>query len=358
MKRRTLPVISMIVATMFILTGCAGSASSMDNANGSMMDKSAATSYSETGDIYSADTTEAAAEETEAGESDIMENNRKLIKTVDMNVETEEYDTLMGNVQKKIDTLGGYISNLSSGENGGSYGDNTRYATITAKIPAEKVDQFVTAVSEISNVTSKNESVDDVTLQYVDLESHKKALLTEQESLLKLMENATNMEDIITIESRLSDVRYQIESMESQLRTFDNQISFSEVTIYISEVSRLTPMEEVGTWEKISTGFMLNVHRVAEALKNFLIGFLINLPIIAVLVFIGLILFFVIRFIDKKSKIQRDKQIAKRMEEQKKALQNAAPVLTTNGMSGNNNPTGYSDFANQRNNENVTKENK
>ena len=54
--------------------------------------------------------------------------------------------------------------------------------------------------------------MDDVTLRYVDVDSHKKALETEQERLLALLEKAENVEDIITIENRLSDVRYELEN--------------------------------------------------------------------------------------------------------------------------------------------------
>ena len=64
-------------------------------------------------------------------------------------------------------------------------------------------------VSEIGNVTQKNESVEDVTLQYVDVESRKKALETEQERLMELLSSAENMEDLLAIESKLSEVRYE-----------------------------------------------------------------------------------------------------------------------------------------------------
>ena len=95
---------------------------------------------------------------------------------------------------------------------------------MTARIPAKRLDEFVQRVGEQSNITNKEERVEDVTLQYVDLESRKKALATEQDRLLELLEKAESVEDIISIEARLSDVRYELESMESQLRTLNNQI--------------------------------------------------------------------------------------------------------------------------------------
>ena len=107
---------------------------------------------------------------------------------------------------------------------------------MTVRIPAQQLDAFLSSVSEVSNVISRNDSVSDVTLQYVDMESHKKALTAEQDRLLELLEQAESVEDIITIESRLSDVRYQIESMESQLRTLQNQVSYSTVYLDIQEV--------------------------------------------------------------------------------------------------------------------------
>ena len=79
---------------------------------------------------------------------------------------------------------------------------------------------------------------------------------TEQERLLQLLEQAESIEDIITIEQRLSDVRYQLESMESQLRSYDNQVDYSTVYLYIDEVEVYTPVEEETTWERISAGFM------------------------------------------------------------------------------------------------------
>jgi hypothetical protein len=74
----------------------------------------------------------------------------------------------------------------------------------------------------------------------VDLESHKKALQEEEKRLLSFMEDAESIEDLITIEDRLTNVRYQLESMESQLRTYDNQVNYSSVHMNIEEVETIT----------------------------------------------------------------------------------------------------------------------
>ena len=82
--------------------------------------------------------------------------------------------------------------------------------------------------------------------------------------MMALLEQATSIEDIITIESRLSEVRYQIESMESQLRTFDNQVDYSTVSISISEVKELTPVVEESAGTRIRNGFVNSLNNDAN----------------------------------------------------------------------------------------------
>ena len=197
----------------------------------------------------------------DTGENDktaAIEINRKLIKRVSLDVETNMFDELMNNLETKITSLGGYIES-SNTWNGSSYYQSTaaRNSNLTVRIPKDKLDSFVEEIGNQSNIISKEERVEDVTLQYVDMESHKSALLVEQERLLELMSQAESIDDIITIESRLSDVRYQLESMESQLRTYDNLIDYATISISISEVVRFTPQPTQTTWEKIKEGFSI-----------------------------------------------------------------------------------------------------
>ena len=279
-----------------------------------------------TDDIYSYDATAAAPEEAMAdvewemaaeeaggvnGASEgpqVQDTNRKLIKNVNMEVETEEFDTLLGKVEQKVNSLGGYVESSYTYNGSSYYGSNNRNASMTIRIPAEKLDDFLSEVAESSNVISRNDSVTDVTLQYVDMESHKKVLLAEQDRLLELMEQVETIEDIITLESRLSDVRYQIESMESQLRTYDNQISYSTIYLNINEVTKLTPVKEQSTWEKISTGFVESLYGVGRGILNFIIRFIISLPYLVVWAVVILIIVLIIKAIRKSMKKRKEKK--------------------------------------------------
>lgn len=222
----------------------------------------------------------------------MLYDNRKLIKTVNLDVETEEYDALLPNIEVKVNQLGGYIENYTT-----SGRDMNRYANMTARIPADKLDQFVDIVGQSSNIVYRNEYVEDVTLSYVDLQSHKDMLRAEQDRLIEFMERAETMEDIITLESRLTDVRYELESMEAQLRTYDNQITYSTVVISVSEVEKFTPPTQMSAGEKMFTGFMNNVERIVKGIRALGIGIVINLPFLFLFAIIVLIIVVMIKIV-------------------------------------------------------------
>ena len=66
----------------------------------------------------------------------------------------------------------------------------------------------------------------------------------EQERLFGLLEKTETLEDIVSLESRLSSIRHELQMLETELRTIDNKVDYSTVTIHISEVERLTPTTE------------------------------------------------------------------------------------------------------------------
>ena len=256
------------------------------------------------------DTTEkASAEEagsgavtSENGIEEVQETDRKLIRNVNLSLQTKEFDTVLENMSQKVKDLGGYIQDSSVWGSSSDY-SSSRSASYTLRIPSDKLDEFIDVVETLGNVTYKNESVDDVTLRYVDVDSHKKALETEQERLLALLEKAENVEDIITIENRLSDVRYELENYESQIRLLDNQIDYSTVYVDISEVSRVTDTGKQGFFEEVASRFSDSVYVVLMGLRGFAIGILGSLPILVVWgVILAVVVILLRKFVFKKSK--------------------------------------------------------
>ena len=210
--------------------------------------------------------------------------NRKLIRTIRIEAETEDLTALQDALTQRINALGGYVEakELYNGSNYAGY--IRRNLSMTVRIPAEKADEFVSNVSEKSNIISSNESMDDVTLQYVDTESHVKALETEQERLLALLEKADTLKDILTLEERLTDVRYELERYASYLRTLDNQVTYATIHLSVTEVKEYTPIieEEPTVWQRISTGFGRSLKDIGESLTDFFVWFTVNSPYILI----------------------------------------------------------------------------
>lgn len=207
-----------------------------------------------------------------------MPENRKLIRTVNMDAETEELDSLVSAIDDKIAELQGYVESREV-YNGSAYAQRRyRRADLKIRIPAENLNSFVAHVSANANIVSSNETVDDVTLQYVDTESRVKALETEQERLLALLEQAENMAELLEIEARLTDVRYELESVASKLRTLENQVTYATVYLSINEVQEYTPVEEETLWQRISGGFTDSIDGIADGAVEVIVWILANSP--------------------------------------------------------------------------------
>lgn len=248
-------------------------------------------------------------------------SNQKLIRTVSMDVETKEFDSLMSAIQDKTGELGGYIENMDS-YNGSRYSGNhnVRNATLQVRIPQNKLELFLSTVSDEANVVRRSENVTNVTLNYLDTQSHKESLQIEQERLLVLLERAEILEDIITLENRLADVRYEIESMEKKLRSFDNQVEYSTVNLTVREVQELTVVveEEETTWQRISRGFRESLADIGNGFTEFFIWFVVTAPY---LVIWGIVIVAVVLFIKWRIRCSRKKR-------EKKAAQFAAQTAS------------------------------
>ncbi len=248
----------------------------------------------------------------------VTTSNRKLIRNASLSVETKEFDKLLADIDEKVKSLGGYIEDMS-GNYGSKYSSyrSSKSAYITARIPSAKLDEFIGSVGESANITSRSESVKDITLDYVDMESHKKMLKEEQERLMAFLDQAETIEDIITIEDRLAEVKYQIESMESQLRTYDNKVDYSTVTISIDEVIDYTVVveEEKTPVERMTEGFKESVRTIGIGLREFGIWFVVNIPYIVLLAILAIVAIITVRAVNKRNAKKRE---ALREEKHKK----------------------------------------
>lgn len=349
MKKKILSITGLALSAMLVLGACGSSDSSKYDSPATEMYTNGSASYDYyddygyedeyyEGDYDSFGSSSKAESVTESGAESKADSSRKLIKTVDIDVETKEFDNLVATLEQQVTSFDGYVE-YSYTNNGSKYGSyvTSRSADYTIRIPKENLKAFLDSFSALCNVVNKNERVEDITLTYVDLESHKSALKAEQERLLQLLDEAYDLNDILVIESRLTDIRYQLESMESQLRTYDNKVNYSTVTLSISEVKELTIVEpEPETfWERVSSGFVESLSGVGEGLKNFIIGFIIALPYLllwgGIIFGIVMIIRAIVRFNVKKNRIRREKEEAERIKKAQMAPVAPSPYVQIQG---------------------------
>ena len=231
---------------------------------------------------------------------------RKWIVTVRMEAETEDMDALLAQLSGKISSMSGYVEDQQI-YNGSAYsGRRYRYANLTVRVPAEQVDAFTEHMEGISNIISNNKSMDDVTLQYVATESRMKALQAEEARLLELMAMAQNMSELLEIEARLTDVRYELESVTSQLRVYDNLVDYATIHLNITEVQEYTPVEEETLWQRIGGGFVDSLKNVGNFFVELFVALIVGLPY---LVLIGGIVVVIVILSRRSAKKRKEKMM-------------------------------------------------
>lgn len=226
-------------------------------------------------------------------------SSRKLIRRIQISAETLMFDKAMEAITNEVNGLGGYSENSEIYERG-SYNSESRYAYLTLRVPSNKVEQLLNLVGKNTNILSKKETTEDVTLNYVDTQARVKSLEIQQERLLKLLEEADSLENIIILEQRLSDVRYELEEYASRLRAYDNLVEYATLTLEISEVNKITPIETKGILNRMGTGISKSLGNVYNGLINFIVWFVVNLPYIIIWSTIIFITVTIGKKIDKK----------------------------------------------------------
>ena len=207
--------------------------------------------------VYSEDDAAAAAHSTD---------HAKIIYTANLSLESKDYDAARAALDAALAEAGGYLESSSEYSDAG----DSRSVSLTYRVPQQNYENFLAAVAEAGNVTYKNQQADDVTAQYMDVETRLENLKNQRTRLQQLQQQADNLSDLLEIESSLTDVQSQIESWQSQLDWYSNQVSCCTVYITLNEVETLTPT---------STSFGA---KLLAALRNGWTGFVSGAQAVAV----------------------------------------------------------------------------
>ena len=229
-----------------LLSGCGGggdNATASDTASSSVATDGADDAGGSYGAWPEAAVTEETGETTgEDGGDDRLEN-AKVIYTARMEVETTGFDAADADLRTLVEVLGGYFEQAAVH----NYGSGYRSGDYTVRIPADQFQAFLDQVGTICHVTYKEEGSENVSEAYYDAESRLVTQQTKLERLQNLLAQAENMEDIITIESAISETELEIERLTGTLRQYDALVDYATVHLSLQEVYQLSNVEEPAT---------------------------------------------------------------------------------------------------------------
>ena len=263
-------------------------------------------------DTAEAEEAPAGSPESQGGAADFTE---KIIYSANVSIETTDFDASVSGLEQKIRSLGGFVENSNvSGDtrwnNDGTTSVVNRWAYYTFRIPAEKFEYFLQLTHTYGNVLSTSRSAQNVTSSYTDFEARLSSLNTQEERLLDMLAKSEDVETLIALEQRLSDVRYEIESIERNLRNYDMQIKYSTVNLDLREVEVYTPTVPVRRTfgQKLADSLSDGWNGFTRGIQNVILGLASALPALILLAVIIAAVIVCIKKARKKRKAQKAAQ--------------------------------------------------
>ena len=233
----------------------------------------------------------------------------KLIYSADVTVETRDFGASTAALSALLERVGGFIE--SSSLSGSSARGSSRYANYCLRIPSRYFQEVMGSLSELGNILYTNTYTDNITSQYYDTQARLTAYQTQEATLLSMLEKAENVDDLIAIEDKLTDVRYHIESIQSTLKNWDRQVSYSTVRLSLEEVREYTPEPDPGFGTRIATAFRDGWEGFVEFLQDFAVWFVGALP---ALILAALVIWCLVALI-RGRKRRKARKLAKRYED-------------------------------------------
>ncbi|WP_325167391.1 DUF4349 domain-containing protein [Lederbergia citri] len=230
----------------------------------------------------------------EAKNTDIK-TDRMIIHQALLQVKVKKFESAQLNIEKKVKEYGGYIveSNIYRET------DETVSGTIIVRIPEKHFQTFLNDTEkQAAEILGRNVTGQDVTEEYVDLESRLTSKRAVEKRLLDFMADAKKTEDLLKISSDLAKVQEEIEVLVGRMKYLENQTSFSTVEIHMTETRVVIPgidSKDLNTWEKTKKQFVDSMNFILAACSALVVFFVGNLPVIVLLLLIAGAVFFVFK---------------------------------------------------------------
>ena len=252
----------------------------------------------------------AAGTQLETGSGAAPEGSpEKLIYSASATVETTEFDQTVEKLTALVAEYGGFVE--SSSINGSNYYSQSRgysserYASYVIRVPSDRFSTLMSSLSALGNVPYSHTYTENITAQYYDTDARLTAYKTQETRLLEMMEIAETVEDLISIEEKLTELRYKIESLQSTLNNWDRQVSYSSLNLDVQEVIEYTPESRMSYGQELALALTNGLKRTGEFFKDLLLTLVGALP---ALVILAVVLAILIPVWKKRRKARRMKK--------------------------------------------------
>ena len=243
-----------------------------------------------------------------------------MIYSAHIEMQTLSYEQAVEDIAALVERSGAYFEQ----KNFSNYSSGYRHASYTVRVPAEQFADFCAQVGTLCHVTWQDDSAENISEQYYDTQSRLETAQIKLARLQELLKKAENMEDIITIESAISETEYEIERLSGTMRHYDALVDYATVTLELSEVYRLSGTEDApkSFGEKLSNAFTDGLAAVAEGLENFAIWLAYS--------WLGILIFAAVVFAAVKliTRLRRGKKLPKLGRKKKNADASADETKT------------------------------
>jgi hypothetical protein len=307
MKKKIVLVLLFMIP-FFIIVACSASNSDQDpddkatiNSSESSIDMDQAGESFTEGELVNTDDNKHIAnpsvEESEsfAGESYELDTSRMIIHTAHLQIQVKDFGKTQHNIENKVSEYDGYVveSNVYRES------DERISGHMTVRIPEKHFQKFLTDTEgQAVEVLERNVSGQDVTEQYVDLESRLKSKRAVEERLLTFMNKAEKTEDLLKISKDLATVQEDIEVIVGKMNYLDNQSAYSTIEISMHEDQIVIPEldnKDLDTWEKTKKQLATSLNFLLATGSGLIVFSIGNLPIIILLFIIGAVIYFRIK---------------------------------------------------------------
>lgn len=223
-------------------------------------------------------------------------SDRKIIRNAELDLEAEDPEDAQRRITSIAESKGGFV--VESQQSSSDIQSTTRDTVLmSVRVPSEKFSETLDEIRKTaSRVVIETVKGQDVTEEFIDIEAQLKAKKALEEQFMSIMKRANTVEDALSVQGQLAEVRGQIERIEGRKRFLENQSSLSTIKIRL-QTAKVFAASSAGFADRLTDAFSSGF----DVAMNFILGLLTF--VIAVLpfaVFVGLPLFAIIRYVVRR----------------------------------------------------------